>query len=338
MKRIEFYKPNAARLCSAADVSPGPGEVCVRMAYTAISTGTERALLIGETNVAGDRNATPPAFPRVSGYSGSGVVESIGEGVTSVRPGDRVITYWGRHQQMNCFPESNVVRIESDEIDLKDAAFLFITTFSLAAVRKVRPELGESCMVMGLGLLGLFSVQYAALSGALPVIAVDPKPERRTLALQLGANAALDPTQPDFEAQIRALTHGKGADTVIEVTGVGAALNQALRCCTQFARVALLGCTRQPTTIDMYHDVHFPGISLIGAHTLARPNRESRPGCWTHRDDCRAALDYLAAKRLNIHDIISETHSPEEAPEIYARLAEGRDFPIGVVFDWNRLH
>ena len=74
------------------------------------------------------------------------------------------------------------------------------------------------------------------------------------------------------------------------------------------------------------------------AHTLARPNLESRPGCWTHRDDCRAALDYLAAKRLNIHDIISETHSPEEAPEIYARLAEGRDFPIGVVFDWNRLH
>ena len=194
MKRIEFYQPNAARLCSVADVSPGPGEVCVRMAYTAISAGTERALLIGETNVAGDRNVTPPAFPRVSGYSGSGVVESIGEGVTSVRPGDRVITYWGRHQQMNCFPESNVVRIESDETDLKDAAFLFITTFSLAAVRKVRPELGESCMVMGLGLLGLFSVQYAVLSGALPVIAVDPKPERRALALQLGANAALDPT------------------------------------------------------------------------------------------------------------------------------------------------
>lgn len=316
---------------------PGPGEVRIKMHYTAISAGTERALLTGDENVRGSRKEGVAPFPRFSGYSGSGLVDCLGEGVTDLRVNDRVITYWGLHQQYNTLSRANVVKIDSDAVRLLDAAFVFISTFSLAAIRKARIELGESCMVVGLGLLGLFSVQFARLAGALPIIAVDYSEERRAMATKLGADIALSPAEGDYSSNVLERTSGKGADTIIEVTGSPAALNSALLCASKFARVSLLGCTRTPTTVDFYHDVHYPGVTLIGAHTNARPSQESFPGYWTHADDCRAALNYLAKGRLNISDMIGRVYSPKEAGMVYRQLALGEDFPIGVAFDWNAL-
>lgn len=74
--------------------------------------------------------------------------------------------------------------------------------------------------MVGAGLLGLFAVQYARLSGAYPVIVSDMNPERRALALTLGADAAFDPSEPDYEQRVKAMTFsGKGVETAIEVTG-----------------------------------------------------------------------------------------------------------------------
>ena len=205
---------------------------------------------------------------------------------------------------------------------------------SVAAVRKTRIELGESCMVMGLGILGIFSVSYARMAGAYPVIAVDFDEDRRALALKLGADCALDPRMENFAERVKQLTGG--ANAVIEVTGNGAALNQALSCTARFGRVALLGCTRTPTEVDFYHDVHLPGITLIGAHTAARPARESYPCYWTEADDLRTALRLMAAGRLDTHEIIGEVHAPAEAPEVYRRLLGEKKFPLGVLFEWER--
>ncbi len=334
-KQIIFTEKNVAQLCDAEKKMPGPGQVMVKMCYTAISSGTERANLTGDPYVNGASREPKVSFPRTVGYSGSGVVESVGEGVESVRPGDRVVTYWGKHKLYNTLPESNVVRIENDTVDMRDAAFIFISTFSLAAIRKVEIELGESCLIVGLGLLGMFAVQYAHLNGATPVIAVDLKKERRELALKLGADAALDPSAPDYEEQLKALTGGRGVNTVIEVTGNPAAMETALRAMAPMGRIALLGCTRRRVEVDFYHDVHFPGIRIIGAHTNARAQKESYPHHWTHYDDCAAALKYLAAGRLNIRDMICETHRPEAAFDVFTRLANDDNFPLGVVFEWQ---
>ena len=100
----------------------------------------------------------------------------------------------------------------------------------LGGVRKLEVELGESAMVMGLGLLGMFSVQFLRLSGANPLIAVDLNPERRELALNLGADYAFDPSAHDFVDQVMALTKGKGVRATVEVTGVSAAMKQAPEC------------------------------------------------------------------------------------------------------------
>lgn len=335
-KQIVFTKPNTAELTDAEICPPGAGEVTVKIAYSAISAGTERANITGDKNIHIGAPEAQAVFPRVLGYSASGIVTEAGPGAAS-KPGDRVVVYWGRHTSAITVSEhGHIVRIEDDKIPLPEASLAMIASFSLAAVRKIRPEIGESSLVMGLGILGQFAVQLCRAAGCCPVIAADPIAQRRSLALQLGADAVLDPTEPDFAAKVRSLSRG-GVQTAVEVTGRGEGFVQALDCMAKLGRIALLGCTRDPNfTVDYYRKIHGPGISVIGAHTLARPSEESYPGHWTHRDDIAALLRLLSSGRINFGALISEIHSPREAPEVYSRLLKN-ELPVGVLFDWSSL-
>jgi hypothetical protein len=130
---------------------------------------------------------------------------------------------------------------------------------------------------------------------------------------------------------------GGGANVAIEVTGNGPALDMVLDCMARFGRVALLGCTRDKNfTIDYYRKVHFPGITMVGAHTMARPDRESFSGYWTTRDDILAVKRLYQHGRICFSDMIQETHSPVECGEVYTRLANEKSFPL-VQFDWRKL-
>jgi len=75
---------------------------------------------------------------------------------------------------------------------------------------------------------------------------------------------------------------------------------------------------------------------MIGAHTRARPDYESSPGWWTERDDVMAIKRLHQMGRIRFAELVEEVHSPEEAPEVYARLATEKAFPL-VQFDWSRL-
>ena len=334
--RIIFPEINRAALVeeTISDV-PAPDQVLIQTAYTTISPGTERANITGEANVYG-MSAPAVRFPRSCGYSSSGIVEKVGSAVTRVQPGDRVIGYWSTHSNYNLLPEKQVVRICNETIGLREAAALFIGTFPLAAIRKTRLETGEACLVMGLGLLGQFAVRLARIAGAVPVIAADPVESRRHNALSGGADSAYDPLEEGFAQRVKELSGG-GVNAAIEVTGQGAGLDETLDCMARFGRVALLGCTRSKEfTIDYYRKVHCPGITLIGAHTNARPERESHPGWFTHDDDLKTMMRLCAGGRLNVTDMLSELHAPKECEAVYQRLISDKDFPMIVQFDWMR--
>jgi len=326
-KTIVFTKPNTAEYLDWEVKPMAPNKVMVRMEYTVVSGGTERASIMSMKNTGQD-------FPHCLGYCGIGHVMEIGEQVTTVKPGDRVLVYHGIHTEINVVPEIKVTKVTQENLDSLEAAFTVIAAMGLGGVRKLEVELGESAMVMGLGLLGTFALQFLRLSGAYPVIAADPNPERRALALQLGADYALDPTEEGFAQKVKSLTGGIKA--CVEVTGKSIAMKQALECAARQGRIALLGCTRvSDTAIDYYTQVHRPGVKLIGAHNFVRPQFESYPHHWTHQDDCKAILALLAAGRIQVSPIVSRVVKPEQAPEIYTQLCEDPMFPIGTVFDWR---
>lgn len=335
-KQIVFTKPYVAELLSVEFASPKKNEVTVALEYSAISAGTEKANYIGERNGINVAEDAEAVFPRTVGYSGAGTVTAVGEGVTDIKAGERVAVYWGKHQKDITVSRNNVVKIPGG-VTTAEASMALISTFPLAAIRKTRLEIGESALVMGLGILGIFAVQELKAAGAYPIIAADPVKERREFALKLGADVALDPLEADFAEKVKNITDG-GVNVCIEVTGLGAGLIGALDCMKLMGRIALLGCTRSSKfEIDYYGKVHGRGITLIGAHTMARPKTESSAGLWTDEDDMNTVLGLIKGKRLNFKDMIREVHSPAEAQAVYTRLVTEKNFPIGVLFDWNKI-
>ncbi len=335
-KQIIFTKPFVAELLDAECLPPKEGEVTVILEYSAISSGTEKANLIGMRNGTNVSENEEAVFPRSVGYSAAGIVSEIGSSITDIHVGDRVVVYWGKHKKNITVSRKNIIKIPN-EVSTQEASMALISTFPLAAIRKAKLEIGESAMVMGLGILGIFAVQELKAAGAYPIIAVDPISERRDFAMKMGADFALDPTKKGFADEVKRLTDG-GINVCIEVTGLGVGLIQALDCMKRFGRVALLGCTRSSKfEIDYYGKVHGPGISLIGAHTMARPKTESSTGLWTDNDDLQTVLNLIKGKRLNFKDMICEIHLPTEAGQIYDRLANDKNFPIGVLFDWRNM-
>lgn len=327
---IFFTSAGVAELLETGLRRPNQGEILVRTEYTVVSAGTERDCLMGRPNTQSHKN-----FPIRLGYCGVGKVAELGENVSGFEVGDRVLVYHGTHSRYNIVHADQLTKVEDGSIDSREAAFVIIAAMGLGGVRKLEVELGESAMVMGLGLLGMFAVQQLALSGANPVIAVDFSEARRNKALELGADYALNPGDADFVNKVKSLTEGKGVCATVEVAGVSQAMIQALDCAAFMGRIALLGCTRvSDASVDFYTQVHRPGVKLIGAHNFVRPKFESYPHHWTHQDDCKALLKLISAKKFRVLPMISEIHRPEDAPEVYARLAR-RELPLGIMFDWR---
>ena len=332
-KNIVFTKPNVAELIEEDISAPASNDIQVRLMYSTISSGTERANLMGSKTVSWRCPEVKEAvFPRRGGYSSAGIVEQIGENVTKFKVGDRVALWWSTHNQYVTINENNACLI--GDISFEDAALFHIATFPLAAIRKCHLEIGESAIVMGMGMLGVVALQLLKSAGAVPIIAVDPDSAKREKALKCGADYALDPYSPDFAETVKRITDG-GANVGIEVTGIGAGLDGILDCMALKGRVALLGCTRNSDfTIDYYRKVHGPGITLVGAHTNARPNFESSNGWWTQEDDMFALKKLTEMGRIKLSNIIDEIHSPAEASEVYMHLVNDKTFPL-VQFDWR---
>jgi len=219
---------------------PGDDEVLMESDYSAVSAGTERANLMQLPNTV----TAEQGFPHGTGYSAAGRVIAAGTKVTNLKVGDRTVITWGGHRSHTTKKADTVFKIEDDSIDLLDAAMAHIASFSFLGVRKLKIELGESAMIAGMGLLGAFAVQIANLSGAIPVVVSDFDPQRRDLALKLGAAAAFSPNDENFVEKVKIATGGDGPNAVVEVTGSSEALQQALEYIAWEGRISLLGCTR----------------------------------------------------------------------------------------------
>jgi L-iditol 2-dehydrogenase len=235
--------------------------------------------------------AIPVSYPRIMGHEMIGVVAEADEG-DALRPGDRVIVdpelYCGA-----CFhcrigqthlcpsgmllgrdanggfadyvaaPANHVFRLP-DSIDGQTAPLIQVLTTCLHAQRQVDIFPGESVVVFGLGVTGQLHVQLAKARGASPVIGVTRSAEKRELARTLGADVTI-PVGEAAVAEVRGATEGRGADVVIETTGVVPSLAAAVHMARPGGRLLLFGIITAEEGALPFYDLYFKELALISA-------------------------------------------------------------------------
>ncbi|HEY6957797.1 MAG TPA: zinc-binding dehydrogenase [Candidatus Limnocylindria bacterium] len=224
---VWFPAARSVELRSERPVMPGPHDVRVHAIASGVSHGTE--MLVYRGQVPEDLALDLPtlagsySFPIKFGYASVGRVVAVGDAVTRVVPGQLVFVHHP-HQDEYVVPEAALVALDGVR-DAEQGIFLANTETAVNVVLDAHPHLGDVVAVHGQGVVGLLVTQLLRRSGA-RVVAVDPIPLRRDLAMRCGADVSV---APDGAADaIRERTGGRGADLAIEVSGSGAALQQAI--------------------------------------------------------------------------------------------------------------
>src|SRR5215213_1889311 len=218
-----------------------PGRVLVRAAASLVSAGTERAFVErGRKGLVGKAKDRPDLVGKVLekvksegllstlqsvrekldeshalGYSAAGLVVEVGEGVTEFRAGDRVAcagTGYAAHAELLSVPKNLCARLP-DEVDFETGAFATLGAIALQGVRLAEPTLGESVVVVGLGLIGQLAAQLLRANGC-RVFGVDLDASRVALAKSLGADDGCVAGGDVKEAVLR-WSRGRGADAVL---------------------------------------------------------------------------------------------------------------------------
>jgi 2-desacetyl-2-hydroxyethyl bacteriochlorophyllide A dehydrogenase len=299
-----------------------PGQVRIRTEYTMVSTGTELH------RIQATHTVNKP-FPLATGYAAIGTVVGLGEGVTRFKPGDRVL-YGTAHFGMMDFPAAACTPVP-EGIDSRDAVCTPLLAVGMTGVRAARIALGDAVAIFGQGVIGAFACHLAALSGACPLIAVDPLASRRATARRLGAHAVIDPAGEDVAARIAALTAGRGAETVIEATAtphVAASLPGYVR---EEGRIVILGGVHGKVEMDLYSRFQKANLTMVGAGGPARRDFPHDNAA----DNFDVILRMMRAGMIRPAPVITHCVPYTEGPRMYRLLMEEKDKANGVIFDWT---
>jgi len=330
--QVFFAAPLQVELREREIPEPGPGQVLVHTRCSLISTGTELTLLRGQYPPGGNW-ASYGKYPCAAGYCNVGVVEGVGEGVSSVKPGDRVSSE-GPHASFYLIHEEGLRPIP-DSVSDDEAIFATIAEIVMQGVRLADITLGESGVVCGLGLLGQLTVAFARFVGAWPVIGVDLEPFRRDVATRMGATAAVGPQEA--EALIHGRTGGLMADVVWEVTGNPDVIPQEILWLRRQGRLILLSSPRGPTTIDFHDLVNARGTIIIGAHNMTHPSVPNAYNRWTRHVDARLFLHLVEAGLLSVAGLLTDRFLAHQAPQAYNRLLHHPESALAVALDWSKV-
>ena len=333
-KYILFPEERKIALEEESVENPGEGEILCIAQKSLVSTGTEIFCLRGEFD-SGTNWAAWVKYPFRPGYSMAGRVVEIGQGVTSLKEGDRVALPYPHQQVVKTVP--GLVYPIPDSVSDEDATWLSLAQTTQVGVRRAQLELGENVVVVGLGILGLLVVQYLILSGARRVIAIDPVPLRVEAAKACGATQALSMDIQEAAEEIKSITDGRMADVVFEITGNPAVLPASIRLLRKLGRLILLGDTPTPSQQQLGPGVVSNSIAILGVHASIRPAEYSIFAPWSGREMASLFFDYLMQGRMDVSGLVTHRFSPLQAPGVYESLLKDRSQALGVIFDWTEL-
>jgi len=270
MKAMVLRAPSDLALSDVALPEVPAGHVLVRITHSGLC-GTDLKIYKG---------AIPARYPLIMGH------EMVGE----LAGGERVIIdpvlYCGtcfhcRIGQTNLCPAGGLIGRETnggfaeyavvpaaqvfrlpDSLDLRIAPLIQVATTCLHAQRLANVSLGESVAVIGLGVSGQLHVQLAKARGAAKVIGISRSKFKNDLAIELGADVVIE-SGPGTVAKVLDETEGRGADVVIECTGVMPSIADAIRMVRFGGRIQMFGITSATSGALPFYDLYFKELTLI---------------------------------------------------------------------------
>lgn len=280
-----------------------------------------------------------------TGYSAAGVVIAVGAGVEGFRPGDRVACAGAQcafHAEFICVPKNLTVLVD-DAVSSDHASTVTLGAIALQGVRRASPTLGETFVVIGLGILGQLTAQLLKANGC-RVIGVDLDQDRVRLATELGMDVGISNESASDVEQVNRLTGGIGADGVIitAATPADAVISTAFKMCRRKGRVVLVGDVGlHLNRADFYQKELDFFISSSYGPGRYDANYEERgldyPVAyvrWTENRNMAEYLRLVAEGRIRLAPLVSTTFPIGEATAAYETLKDVRTKPLMVLLSY----
>ena len=293
------------------DYEDGPvpeGHVRVKVEFGSPKRGTELTMYHGNR---GGR------FPMGLGNMCVGKVVELGAGVQDIKIGAMVAGY-GSLRETHTWHVGSVRRM-NERMTWKEAVCFDPAQFALAGIRDGQVRLGDKVAVFGLGAIGQMAVQMGKIAGAVFVAAVDPIAQRRQVALNAGADMALDPTEKDVGAELKAATGGRGLDVAIETSASYPALHQAIRGLAFGGNVAFVGWAKEcKGGLDFGAEAHFNIPNLIFARACSDPNRDHPR--WDFARIMDTCWQLLSDGKLQCEEVVQPVVPFAESAQAYQEM------------------
>ncbi|WP_210505447.1 zinc-binding alcohol dehydrogenase [Naasia sp. SYSU D00057] len=329
---VQFPGPRRVELVETDAAPLGPGEVRVATWYSGISAGTELTAYRGtnpyltSTWDADARLFVPgtPSFgyPVVGwGYSEVGQVVEVAKDVMAPGVGDLVHGIWG-HRSDAVLPASALAwRVLPDGADPLLGTFARVGSIALNAVLAADVRLGEQVAIFGQGVIGLLATRLATLSGA-RVLAVDAQPARLEVARRFGAAEGVDARREGGAGRrIRELTGG-GADSAIELSGVDAALHEAVRSVVVEGLVAASGFYQGgASNLRLGEEFHHNRVRIVASQIAGVP--AGLGGRWDQPRLVRTVLGQLLSGAVDGRALVTDVVDAPRVAEVFERLDSG---------------
>jgi predicted dehydrogenase/threonine dehydrogenase-like Zn-dependent dehydrogenase len=345
-----------------------PGKVLIRTVCSLVSLGTERMLVeFGKAGFIEKARQQPDKVKQVLdkmkaegilptleavfnklnqplplGYCNVGIVEELGEDVTSFNVGDRVASN-GNHAEFVCVPENLCVRIP-DNVSSDDATFTVIGSIGLEGIRLCNPTFGETIVVVGLGLIGLVTAQLLRANGC-RVIGYDFDQQKVEIAKSSGVIAFNPAGGTDPVSYVKSITNGIGADGVI-ITASNKSddiIHQVAQMSRQRGRVVLVGVIGLNLRRDDFYKKELTfQVSCSYGPGRYDDNYEQKGNDypigyvrWTEKRNFEAILQAISSGQLNVNSLITERVPLAEYNRIYGDMRKSGSIASILVYPEN---
>ncbi len=334
MKAAVLHAPGDLRCEEVPVPEIDAGEVLVRVMAAGIC-GSD----IGRVMVTGTYR-----FPTVPGHEFSGRVEKVGSKVRGLSSGDKVAVAplmpcfrceWcqaGKFSLCDSYdflgsrsdgafaeyvkaPARNVLKVP-DDVSYEVAATIEPAAIILHGIHKLNISVGDAVAVVGCGALGYFALQFAKLSGAQPLIAIDVDEDKLELARRVGADICINPSREDAVQAVRAATGGRGVAVALECAGSAPGRDLSILVTAKQGTIMLYGTAYGDVTIaeKAFARMVREELVVIGSwnsYSLPFPGKE-----WFD------IIELLRTNRLLVEPLITHRAGLDEAPSIFKRLKQ----------------